>query len=308
MRFSIVIPTFNRSKKLRNCLTALFAQEYDKAEYEILVIDDGSQDDTQEALKRLAKKSAVPLRTFVQANSGQGVARNRGIEEACGEIILFLGDDIAAAPDLLREHDRVHLRHPEENAAVLGFITWHPKLSISPLMRFMERGGAIFGRFGGHQFAYDLLIGKTKADARFFYTSNISLKRSLLLNFKFDPWFSGYGWEDIELGYRLEKQADLALYYAPQAVAHHDHMMTEQDFVNRMKAIGQSSVRFHQKYPEFNRIPSRRKALIFRILSSPASLALIKPLSRNLYYYALSKKYFLEGLKKGYNEDVKWKM
>lgn len=304
MRFSIIIPTFNRSKKLRNCLTALFAQEYDTSEYEILVIDDGSQDDTASVLKKLMKKSAVPLRTFVQSNSGQGVARNRGIEEAHGDIVLFLGDDIVATPDLLREHDRVHLRHQEENAAVLGFITWHAKLSISPLMRFMERGGAIFGRFGGHQFAYDLLAGRTKADARFFYTSNISLKRRLLLDFKFDPWFSGYGWEDIELGYRLEKQAGLVLYYTPQAIAYHDHMMTEEDFVNRMKAIGQSSVRFHRKYPELNRIPSRRKALVFRFLSSPLALTFIRPLSRNLYYYALSKKYFLEGMKKGYNEKA----
>lgn len=304
MRFSIVIPTFNRSKKLRNCLIALFTQEYDTSEYEILVIDDGSQDDTADALKRLAKKSTVPLRTFMQPNQGQGVARNRGIDEATGEIILFLGDDIVATPDFLKEHNRVHLRHPEENATVLGFITWHPKLPISPLMRFMERGGAILGRFGGHQFAYDLLAGKTKADFRFFYTSNISLKRSLLQNFKFDPWFSGYGWEDIELGVRLSKQAGLAIYYAPQAVAYHDHMMTEGDFVNRMRAIGESSIRFDQKYPELKKIPSRRKQWAFRLLSSPAALKCMKPLSQNLYFYALSKKYFLEGLKKGYNEKA----
>jgi glycosyltransferase involved in cell wall biosynthesis len=299
MRFSIIIPTFNRSKKLRECLQALFAQTYDSSEYEILVIDDGSEDDTAEVVKKLVKKSPVPLRIFVQSNSGQGVARNRGIDEAIGEIILFLGDDIVATPDLLREHDRVHLRHPEENAAALGFITWHPKLSISPLMRFMERGGAIFGRFGGHQFAYDLLAGKTKADFRFFYTSNISLKRTLLTRFKFDPWFAGYGWEDIELGYRLEKQAGLALFYAPQAVAHHDHMMMEKDFVHRMRAIGESSIRFHQKYPELRKIPSHRKQLALRVLSSRLALACMKPVSRNLYFYALSKKYFLEGMKKG---------
>lgn len=303
MRFSIVIPTYNRSEKLEACLKALFAQTYDKSQYEIIVVDDGSQDDTQEVLKKLAKKSPVSLKVFHQSNSGQGVARNRGVMEASGELILFLGDDIIATPDLLKEHDRVHHAHPEENAACLGFITWHPKLSVSPLMRFMERGGVILGRFGGHQFAYDLLRGKTTADFRFFYTSNISLKRSLLQRFKFDPWFSGYGWEDIELGYRLTKHAAFTMYYAPQAIAYHDHMMTEGDFVNRMRAIGQTSHLFHRKYPELNRIPSRKKQFLLRILSAPVSLKLMKPLSRNLYFYALSKKYFLEGLKEGYNEN-----
>lgn len=303
MRFSIVIPTYNRSEKLGASLQALFDQQYDTSQYEILVIDDGSQDDTQEVLQKLAKKSPVPLKVFHQPNSGQGVARNNGIEAALGEIVLFLGDDIIATPDLLKEHDRVHHAHLEENAACLGFITWHPKLSVSPLMRFMERGGVILGRFGGHQFAYDLLRGKSTADHRFFYTSNISLKKNLLQRFKFDPWLSGYGWEDIELGYRLTKNAALTIYYAPQAIAYHDHMMTERDFVNRMRAIGKSSHPFHRKYPELHRIPSRRKQFILRMLSAPVSLKLIKPLSQNLYFYALSKKYFLEGLKSGYNKN-----
>lgn len=302
MRFSIVIPTYNRSEKLEACLKALFAQQYDKSQYEIIVVDDGSQDDMQEVLKKLTKKSPVPLNVFYQSNSGQGVARNRGVMEASGELILFIGDDIIATPDLIKEHDRVHHAHSEENAACLGFITWHPKLPVSPLMRFMERGGVILGRFGGHQFAYDLLRGKTTADFRFFYTSNISLKRSLLERFQFDPWFSGYGWEDVELGYRLTKHAALTMYYAPQAISYHDHMMTESDFVNRMRAIGMSSHRFHRKYPELNRIPSRKKQFMLRILSAQVTLKLIKPLSRNLYFYALSKKYFLEGLKSGYNE------
>lgn len=302
MRFSIVIPTFSRSEKLRRCLKALCSQAYDKTAFEILVIDDGSQDDTQEVLKKFAKTSPVAFRFFSQSNSGQGVARNRGIDEACGEIILFLGDDIIATPELLREHDRQHRFHPEENAAALGFITWHPKLIVTPLMRFMERGGAVLGRFGGHQFAYDLLVGKSRADYRFFYTSNISLKRSLLARFKFDPWFSGYGWEDIELGLRLTKQAELVLHYESAAVAYHDHMMTEADFVHRMKSIGESSHRFHRKYPELNRVPSQKKQFALRMLSSGFGLRLARFMGQNFYFYALSKKYFLEGLEKGYNK------
>lgn len=298
MRFSVVIPTYNRSKKLVQCLKALFEQNYAKTKFEIIVVDDGSQDDTQKVLARFQKKSLLPLRAFFQTNQGQGVARNKGIEHAHGEIILFIGDDIIATKNLLREHDRVHHFHPEENAAVLGFITWHPALEITPLMRFMERGGVIFGRFGGHQFAYDLLRGKRRADFRFFYTSNISLKRSLLLQHKFDPWFAGYGWEDIELGYRLTQRAGLKLYYEPNAAAYHNHAITREDFENRMRRVGEASHIIHAKYPELQKIPSYKKRAAFRILSHPISLRIIKAFSQNLYFYALSKKYFLEGVGK----------
>lgn len=308
MRFSIVIPTYNRSEILSECLNALFSQDFDKSQYEIVVVDDGSHDATSETLKKFQKKSPSvrwpALKFFHQKNCGQGVARNRGIVEALGEIILLLGDDMIAAPQLLKEHDRMHRRHPEENAAVLGFITWHPKLAVTPLMRFMERGGAILGRFGGHQFAFDLLQGKQVADYRFFYTSNISLKRSLLAKFKFDPWFSGYGWEDIELGYRLSKEAGLVLYYEPSAMAYHDHMMNELQFSSRMRSIGRSCHGIQEKYPELKQVPSQKKQFIFRMLSNPVSLRIFRRLNRNLYFYALSKKYFLEGLKEGYNEKV----
>ena len=98
-------------------------------------------------LEKNAETIACSSVFFLQPNQGQGVARNKGIQEAQGGIILLIGDDIIATPQLLKEHDRTHKNHPEENAACLGFITWHPKLNPTPLMEFMERGGAVLGRF-----------------------------------------------------------------------------------------------------------------------------------------------------------------
>ena len=302
MRFSVVIPTYNRSEKLKECIEALFAQEYNKKLFEIIVVDDGSQDDTLTVIEKLKKKSPVALSFFSQKNQGQGVARNTGISHAKGEIVVLIGDDIIATPQLLREHDIAHSAHTEENAAVLGFITWHYRLKVTPLMRFMEKGGAILGRFGGHQFAFDLLEGRETADYHFFYTSNISLKRTLLTRYKFDPWFGGYGWEDIELGYRLTREVGIRLYYQPSAIAYHDHMMTLENFTNRMRTIGSSSHLLHAKYPEMNAIPSPRKQRVLRLISHPVSLSILKLTNRNLYYYALSKKYFIQGLKEGYNK------
>jgi glycosyltransferase involved in cell wall biosynthesis len=296
MRFSVVIPTYNRGEKLIECLEALFNQAYNKKEFEIVVMDDGSQDDTQKILKKLQKESPVSLRVFHQSNQGQGVARNRGIAESVGEIILFIGDDIVVIKDFLKAHDDLHIAHPEWNAGVLGFITWHPKIPMTPLMKFAESAGAIFGKVGGHQFGFDLLEGKETADYRFFYTSNISLKREILERFKFDPWFSGYGWEDIELGYRITKHAGFVLYYEPSAIAYHDHPMSSKQWADRMKEIGYSSQLLHSKYPELVRVPTGKKLIIFKILANRLTIWILKHLNQNWYFYALSKRYFLQGL------------
>lgn len=301
MRISVVIPTHNRKEILKECLLALFGQDFKKSDYEIIIVDDGSTDYTPDFLKRMQKKSPVDFSFHVQKNSGQGVARNLAVKHAKGDIVLLIGDDIIATPQLLREHNRVHAAYPEENAAVLGFITWHPKIEITPLMRFMEKGGAIFGRFGGHQFAFDLLEGKETADYRFFYTSNISLKRPVLLNHKFDPWFSGYGWEDIELGHRLTKKIGLTLFYEPLAVAYHKHPMDFADFKARMRSIGRSVPLIAKKYPELGLLPSERKKNIWKLLARPVALSIFKSVWRDMYYYTLSKKYFLQGMRSGYN-------
>lgn len=295
MQASFIIPTYNRSGKLQDCIKALFGQNFVKSEFEIVVVDDGGTDDTKDIVKKLSFEGECKVRYFKQKNQGQGVARNLGIREANGKILIFIGDDIICTPDFLREHMRFHNKYRGENEALLGLLLWHPSVKITPLMNFLTNGSAVLGRFGGHQFAYEKLVGKEMADYNFFYTSNISLKRSLLLKHCFDPVFSKYGWEDIELGYRLTKEENLKLHYNPNAVAYHLHEISEHDFRNRMFMIGKSAKIIHQRYPELGKIPPVWKKLIFKILSSRPLLSVF-PKNSPIYYYAVSKKYFLEGL------------
>src|SRR4051812_32406172 len=85
--FSIVIPTFNRARLLREALESVFAQEF--TDYEVLVVDDGSTDDTQAELARHGER----VRVLRQENQGQGAARNLGIEHATGSYVVFLDSD-----------------------------------------------------------------------------------------------------------------------------------------------------------------------------------------------------------------------
>ncbi len=84
---SVVIPTYNRSALLLTALASVHAQTYE--DYEIVVVDDGSADDTRKALEPFADG----LRYVYQTNQGEAAARNRGIQEARGEWIAFLDSD-----------------------------------------------------------------------------------------------------------------------------------------------------------------------------------------------------------------------
>ncbi|MBU2524755.1 glycosyltransferase family 2 protein [Patescibacteria group bacterium] len=309
MDFSIIIPTYNRREILLKCLQTLDELNYDKNRFEVIVVDDGSDDKTDQMVWDFAEDSDMSIEYFYQENKGQGNARNLGLNHAKGDVVVFIGDDIIVCPDFLKEHMRVHKNHPEENAACLGFIEWHPDLNITTFMNWLTNGSSVLGKFGGHQFAFEKLQGKDEADYNFFYTSNISLKRSLLMREKFDSKFNCYGWEDIELGFRLQKKHGLRLYYNKDAVAYHLHEILEESLEKRMLMVGKSIHLIDAIHPELRKSPSFWKLLTFRILSSAPSLTTLKVMKRDdggvfsdLFFYALSKKYFLQGFYEGFNK------
>lgn len=84
---SVVIPTFNRACYLSDAIESVLRQTW--TNLELIVIDDGSSDETRELVSRYGEK----IQYFYQSNSGLAVARNRGLELARGEFILFLDDD-----------------------------------------------------------------------------------------------------------------------------------------------------------------------------------------------------------------------
>lgn len=171
-------------------------------------------------------------------------------------------------------------------------------MNLTPFMQWLVGDLTFFGRFGGHQFAFNHLKNKTVANFNYFYTSNISFKSALIKKYKFDPDFKSYGWEDIELGYRLEKNENLTLYFNPAAIGYHHHQLELESLKKRMFMIGKSARIFNQKHPELKKVPAFWKQFILRLLALNTSLFMLKKLNNPaLYYYALSKKYFLEGLK-----------
>src|SRR4051794_25606038 len=92
---SVVIPTYNRGPFLERTIRSLVGQSYPADKLEVIVVDDGSMDGTGQILERCQETSAC-LRVLRQAKHGPATARNLGIQQSHGEIILFMDDDCVA--------------------------------------------------------------------------------------------------------------------------------------------------------------------------------------------------------------------
>ncbi len=242
---SVVIPTCNRRRILGEVLDALAAQR-EAPRFEIVVVDDGSTDGTFEWLEQRAvpgsSRSGPPLRLLRQQNRGPAVARNRGVAAAAGAIVAFLGDDTVPEPGWLAAHWEVHrAARGEARLAVLGYTGWHARLRPTPFLRYINEQGP--------QFGYALIQDPGNVPFNFFYTSNLSLPRALLIEEPFDESFPDPAWEDIEAAYRLFRRG-LRLVYRPQARLQHDHPTDFRRFCVRQERAGYGAVIFARRHPE----------------------------------------------------------
>ena len=136
---TVVVAAYNGEKFLRETLESVFAQDFDS--YEVVFVDDGSQDGTAEIAK------SFPVRYLHQENGGLPAARNAGLALARGELIAFLDDDDLLPPSKLRVQAAYLLDHPE-TGCVLGRQEWIVEEGVEPPP--MPRD-PIFGEVGGIQ-------------------------------------------------------------------------------------------------------------------------------------------------------------
>ena len=100
LRFSVVIPTFNRKESLVRCLQSLSSQTIPPDEFEVIVVDDGSTDGTNTTIESHGWPFAMTV--LREQNSGPSAARNLGVGKARGEVIAFTEDDVEVRPDWLK--------------------------------------------------------------------------------------------------------------------------------------------------------------------------------------------------------------
>jgi GT2 family glycosyltransferase len=232
---AVVIPTYRRPRELARTLDALEGQGIADGTWEVVVVDDPADDSAAGALER-----RVPwIRRVTRHAEGVAAARNAGWRATEARLIMFIGDDCIAAHDLVGGHLAWHGRNPEATAGVLGRVRWAEELRVTAFMRWLEQNV---------QFDYERIEDDEAGWGRL-YTSNVSLKRELLERVGgFDEGFP-FGYEDLDLGYRLHREG-FRLAYDADLVVDHLHAPTLEDWERRMAVIARAERRFVDKHPE----------------------------------------------------------
>lgn len=245
--FSVVMPTYNRAATLEKMLAAWERQASGDLHFEVVVVDDGSRDETPDVVAGLqpSRYSLVRLR---QENQGPATARNYGLAASMGEWVLFTGDDIEPAPDLLKCHLDAHRHLNDDRWAVLGEVSWARELELTSTMRHVDGVGA-------QQFSYHFMKDGDELDYRHFYTCNVSASRRMLDEecSGFSRDFSAAAFEDAEYSYRLCRRG-MRIVYRESARAWHHHPYDAPSFFKRQVSCGRMAAVLVLKWPQTQRI------------------------------------------------------
>jgi glycosyltransferase involved in cell wall biosynthesis len=229
-RLSIQLCTYNRAQLLERVLEACFDQTLPSSEYEVVLVNDGSQDDTPAVIERARRIATCAFTVVNQENGGLAKARNAGIAQCTGERIAFIDDDVLPTPVFAAQHLASDAKHGDvvvrgaaintESFDALPVPVWTPK------------------NYSGN----------------WFWTTNVSVRRSRLdaVGGRFDESFSEYGWEDIELGLRLRaigtravfNRFAVAFHYKPRPAGTNVDGMLRQ-----VRAQARTAVRLERLHP-----------------------------------------------------------
>lgn len=239
--FSILMPTYDETERLRAALTSLSQQDYPTDRVEVVVVDDASPTPVDE---KAMQKALAPFRLTLirhETNQGRARARNTGLRQVKSNIVIFLDSDMTVESDFLRAHADAHADGAE--TVFIGNIVWGHDIPSSALTRYVERRGV-------HR-----IDGGDSVHFKCFVTGNSSVPRHLLERAgHFDEDFTVYGGEDLELGYRLYR-AGAQFAYAERALSYHNHIRPLDQLCRLMHAYGQGSIPLLvQKHPELTPI------------------------------------------------------
>jgi glycosyltransferase involved in cell wall biosynthesis len=209
MDITVVVATYNRRAGLERLLRSLAEQTYPADRFEVVVVDDGSTDGTPGLLGSIAVPYA--LRSFSQPNSGPAAARNLGVEQARGSLIVFLDDDVVPVPGLLVAHEAAH-----------GYTTSHvvtgPMLPPPP-----DWSQPAWDRWDAEQLRkqYEaMLSGQFECSQRQFFTANASVHRHLFQAAGgFDTRFKRA--EDMELAWQMSRHGARFVFEPSAEVVHY---------------------------------------------------------------------------------------
>ena len=268
---SVIIPTYNRSHLLLRLLQSLERQNF-TGTYDVVVVDDGSNDDTRNVLSQYQPRCPYPLKILRQPNAGPGPARNRGIGVAQGRILAFIDDDHIARPEWMSE---------------ISDIPEGPRSAGQCGRNVSLPGRSATSRYGTMRGLHERPHLYDDGTVRDFMSGNAALYRWALnqiggFDDRFTSTFKGIapGGEDTALSIRLRERKFL-IHYNPQALTDHHQKGSFSSFLKEAYNFGGNRVRYEALSSKDETPVGRHTARLFR-----AGLGFVKWPVEALRFYA----------------------
>ncbi len=237
---TVIVPTFNRCFALLATLSRLESVDHPRDRWEVIVVDDGSTDDTEVEVGRWVERATIRVRYERQDNTGPAAARNRGAHLASGRVLVFIDNDILVRPDFLRLHLAALSGAP--NCWVIGRIVHPAAIRETPFGRFRDE---LWERF------HETQGGRVVAETDGMTAANLSLPAADFHRLGgFDEAFTIASSEDWELGYRARQAGVRVLYHPGIVVVHDDWAVSLAKFCERQRLYALSDVLLWRKYGE----------------------------------------------------------
>lgn len=257
---SVIVPTYNRSQQLTYTLNSLVNQNFARSDFEVIVVDDGSSDETFQAVKPF--ENQINIKYVYQIDQGYRVssARNLGIRVADGKFCIFVDSGIIVKSDCLIQHLNCHQEQNNE-VAIIGYTYgWgadetelnraiDPKDADGSIARLVEMGSVFDIRENIFR-KYNYQIENLTVPWTLFYGGHLSIRRTSLFEIGlFDESYDGnWGAEDQDLGYRLH-QAKKQIVLCKKAMVL--HLPSPSDSNVKAKQAYENCKYFNQKFQTF---------------------------------------------------------
>lgn len=233
MKYSIIVPVFNRPDEVDELLSSLLNQTF--TDFEVLIVEDGSQKPCDEVCNKYADR--LDLHYFMKLNSGPGQSRNYGAERAKGEYLLILDSDVVLPKGYLNAIEEELKREPADafggpDAAHDSFTDTQKAISYS-MTSFFTTGG--------------IRGGKKKLDKFYPRSFNMGIRRDVYMELKgFSKMRFG---EDIDFSIRIFKAGKRCRLF-PEAWVWHKRRTDFRKFYRQVYNSGIARINLYKKYPE----------------------------------------------------------
>jgi GT2 family glycosyltransferase len=229
---SVVVPAYNARRRLPTCLGSLFRQTYPHDRYEIILVDDGSQDDTADRARALGRRWDGALQILRTENGGPARARNAGVRASSGEIIAFMDADCMAYPDWLLE--LVSTFSAGEAAAVGGPI--RNQAYRDRVSRYLTAS-----RFYRHRVR--------RGHVEYLITINLAVRRTALESIGGFHEAASIWNEDADLSFRLAGQGYMLLLAPRACVVHYGCPTSVRALARQLYRYGRGSYKLSREWP-----------------------------------------------------------